>query len=238
MHDQPEPSAATVTPELLQALQQYDTCSLANAIERFNVRLRNEGFTRPGLQCVNGSFPPSIGYAATARVKSSEPSMTGRPYVDRTDWWTGIQALPPQRFAVIQDIDPQPGLGASVGAVHGAILKALGCVAVATNGSVRDLPAVAALGLPMYAAHVSLSHAYVHVLDFGGPVEILGLRINPGDLLYADCHGLLTIPPEIVSELPAAAASLARRDRRIIDLCASANFSLSQLHAEIAQLEP
>lgn len=230
------PTYQALTPEQLGALTQYDTCSLANAIEVFGVRLRNEGYARTGLRCVNGSFPPSIGYAATCRVKSSEPSMSGSPYYDRTDWWTAIEQLPPLRFAVIEDIDSDPGVGASVGEVHAAILKALKCVAVVTNGAVRDLTAVASLGFPMFASHVSVSHAYIHMVDFGGPVNICGLQIHTSDLLYADCHGLLSIPCEIAAELPAVAAALVRKDRRIIDLCASPDFSLEKLRTEISEL--
>jgi 4-hydroxy-4-methyl-2-oxoglutarate aldolase len=225
-----------LTPKQLDALRQLDTCTLANAIERFGLRLRNRGYTRPGLRCVNGSFPPALGYAATCRVKSSNPSLTGSAYDDRTDWWTAMQQLPVPRFAVLEDIDAEPGIGASVGELHASILKALQCVAVATNGAVRDLPAVAALGMPMFACHVSVSHSYIHMVDYGEPVEICGLEIRTGDLLYADCHGLLSIPAEIGDELPTVAAELVRKERRIIALCASPDFSVDQLRAEIKEL--
>jgi regulator of RNase E activity RraA len=225
-----------LTPQQLDALRQLDTCTLANAIERFGLRLRNQGYTRPGLRCVTRSFPSVLGYAATCRVKSSNPSLTGSAYDDRTDWWAAMQQLPCPRFAVIEDIDAEPGMGASVGELHASILKALKCVAVVTNGAVRDLPAVAALGMPMFACHVSVSHSYVHMVDYGEPVEICGLEIKTGDLLYADCHGVLSIPREIAVELPTVAAELVRKERRIISLCAAPDFSLDELRAEIKEL--
>ena len=35
--------------------------------------------------CVTGDLPRVLGYAATFRVRSSEPSLTGNPNVERTD---------------------------------------------------------------------------------------------------------------------------------------------------------
>jgi 4-hydroxy-4-methyl-2-oxoglutarate aldolase len=213
----------------LEAIQQFDTCTIANAIEQFKVRLRNEGFTRPGLRCVTNGAASVLGYAATSRVRSSNPPMTGTAYIERTDWWANINRLPVPRIAVIQDIDPAPGGGACVGEVHAAILKALHCTAVITNGAVRDLPAVSKLDFPMFAPFVSVSHAYMHSVDYGEPVEILGLHIRPGDLLYADCHGVVSVPLDIAAELPEAAARIRSKEQRIVQVCMSPDFSTEKL---------
>ena len=213
----------------LEAIQQFDTCTIANAIEQFKVRLRNEGFTRPGLRCVTNGAASVLGYAATSRVRSSNPPMTGTAYIERTDWWANINRLPVPRIAVIQDIDPAPGGGACVGEVHAAILKALHCTAVITNGAVRDLPAVSKLDFPMFAPFVTVSHAYMHSVDYGEPVEILGLHIRPGDLLYADCHGVVSVPLDIAAELPEAAARIRSKEQRIVQVCMSPDFSTEKL---------
>lgn len=140
-----------------------------------------------------------------------------------------MDRLPQPRIAVIQDVEPQPGAGAAVGEVHAAILKALGCAAVVTNGAVRDIPAVRKLGLPMFASFVGVSHAYMNLIEYGKPVEILGLRIQSGDLLYADCHGVISIPLEIAAELPDAAARIREREQRIVQVCLSPDFSTERL---------
>ena len=127
-------------------------------------------------------------------------------------------------------------MGASVGEVHAEILKALLCSGLVTNGSVRDLPKVAALEFPMFACSVSLSHSYVHLLDFGVPVEICGLKISPGDLLFGDVHGLLSIPLQIAADLPVVAQELIRKERTIIDFCRSPDFSVVKLRAIIEKL--
>ena len=75
-----------------------------------------------------------------------------------------------------------------------------------TNGSVRDAPAVAEMEFPMFAGSVSVSHSYIHLVAFGEPVEIFGLKIRSGDLLYGDCHGVISIPISIAAEIPGVAA--------------------------------
>ena len=222
----------------MTAIHRLGTCMVANAIETFDVRLRNEGYTWPGLKCVTGNLPPMLGYAATCTVKTEDPPVTGRSYYDRTDWWDAIELFPTPRVAVIQDVDSRPGHGASVGEVHAAILRALGCEGVVTNGSVRDIPAAAAMQFPMFATGVSVSHSYIHMVDFGGDVEICGLAIRPGDLLYADCHGLLSIPIEIAAEIPQAAGRIERERKSIIDLCRSPEFSLDKLRKQVQQSQP
>ena len=217
-----------LTADTFDAIRQFDTCTIANAIEKFGVRLRNEGFTRPGLACVTGGFPRVLGYAATCLVRSNDPPITGPSYEDRTDWWSALSRLPIPRIAVFQDLSGVPG-GSVVGEVHAAILKAFHCRGVITNGSVRDLPAVTAMDFPLFAGSVAVSHSYVHVVDYGHPVEIFGLNIRPGDLLYADCHGVISIPTEIAAAIPGVAAEIRVREQRIIQICQSPDFSPEKL---------
>lgn len=224
-----KPAPRVVPRPLLDEIRRFDTCTIANAIEQLRVRLRNEGYTHEGLTCVTGGFPNVLGFAATFRVRSSEPSLTGNPYVERTDWWGAIQQLPIPRIAVIEDLDAGRKFASCVGEVHAAILKAFGCEAVITNGAVRDIPGVRELGFPMFARAVAVSHSYSHIVDFGSPVEVFGLTVQSGDLLYVDCHGAVTIPLEIAADLPAAAEKIRQHERTIIDLCLSADFSAEKL---------
>ncbi len=226
-----------LTPDQWNALRALDTCGVANAIESRSVRLRNEGYIRPGLKCLFGHFPPMLGYAVTSRIKCSNPPVTGGSYFDRTDWWNLMDTYPSPRIAVIQDSDAEPGLGAAVGEVHATILSALQCTGIVTDGAVRDIPALEALKLHVFTRGVSVSHAYVHMIDFGNPVEILGLTIRPGDLLFGDMHGVISIPPEIAADLPAIVEEQTHRERKVIDLCRSSEFSIEKLRAAVQGLE-
>ncbi|MGI8744000.1 MAG: RraA family protein [Bryobacteraceae bacterium] len=222
---------------VIDALQQFDTCILSDALEMFDVRLLNQGYTRPGLRAWTGSAPV-IGYASTARIKSSEPPLSGRYYFEHHDWWEAMERLPRPRIAVIQDIDGHPGVGACVGQLAAAIFKALGCAGAVTNGAVRDLPVIAAMNFPLFAVHVSPSHSYSHLTDCAQPVDICGLHINPGDLLIADSHGVLSIPLEIAPKLPEVAADLLHGKQRFIEFCQSSGFSLDRLVDEVKQFKP
>lgn len=219
--------------DTLAALRAIDTCTLANAIETFKVRLRNEGFTDASIRALTPFPSPVVGYAVTARIRCSNPPPEGGAYKDRTDWWSHVLSLPGPRIAVIEDIDARPGLGSFLGEVHSRILQALGCVAAVTNGSVRDLPAIGASGFQVFANHVSVSHAYAHVVEFGVPVTVAGLEVRPGDLLHADSHGLLSVPKDIAAELPAAAARLTERERRVLELCDRGQPSIEQLREAV-----
>lgn len=155
--------------------------------------------------------------------------MTGGSYEEKTDWWSEIEHLPAPRIAVIHDVEAKTRAGSVVGQVHAAILRALRCEAVITNGAVRDVEAVAAMNFPMFAHGVAVSHAYLHAVNYGEPVEIFGLRIACGDLLFVDCHGVVSIPREIAADVPRVAAEIRAHERRIIDLCESPDFSPEKL---------
>lgn len=223
-----------LTSEQLSAIQRFDTCTVLNAIETFGTRLRNEGYARPGLQWLFPSMESMIGYAHTLRVKSSATPIIGRIVEDRTGWWSDLQAAAGPSIAVVQDIDEKVGFGAVTGEVNVAIMQRLGCVGLVTNGSVRDLSGVEKLKFAFFAGSVSPSHSYMHMIDHGEPVEINGLRIAPGDLLYADRNGLISIPLELADKIPEAAARQRAKECRIVELCRSKEeFSLDRLAAEV-----
>ena len=219
----------------LEALRRLDTCTVCNAIEAFQLRLRNAGFACASIRCMFDDFPSMVGYAATARLRSGEPPVAGI-YHDRTDWWNSILQVPAPRIVVMEDLDEPPGVGAFLGDMHAAILRALGCVGYVTNGAVRELPRVKALGLHLFAGNVAVSHAYAHIFDFGSPVKVGGLEVHPGDLLHGDRHGLLMVPSKIAPEIPAVAAKLQQAEQKVIDFCCSQEFSVEKLRRILEEL--
>jgi 4-hydroxy-4-methyl-2-oxoglutarate aldolase len=229
---------ALLTTEQLDALRRLDACTLANAIETFEKRLRNEGFADNTIRCLFPDFPPMVGYAATVTIRGSEPPVAGDAYFDRTDWWDYIASVPAPRVVVVQDVATHPGLGSLVGGVHMNILRALHCVGVVTNGSVRDIPAAGKVGFHFFAGSVSVSHAYVHIIEIGAPVEIGRLKIRSGELLHGDLHGVQSIPLEIAAQIPPVAARIAAQEQALIKLCQSPEFSIEKLRAAVAKDRP
>ena len=224
-------------PTLLEKLRNLDTCSVANAIERFDVRLRNMGFTDSTVHCIFPELRPMVGYAATVRIRTSDPPMEGDSYYYRLDWLDHVLSVPPPRILVIQDLDRHPGVGSFIGDVHANILLALECKGVVTNGAVRNVNEIEALGFQMFAGNLSVSHAFAHIFDIGTPVEVGHMQVRPGDLLHGDRHGVQTIPFEIAHQVPEVAQEMVQQEREIIDLCRSASFHVDKLRAEVAALE-
>lgn len=221
--------APLLTKEQLHSLRRFSTCLVANAIERFNVRLRNTGFTNGSIHCRFPEARPMVGYAVTARLRSEDPPIAGKMFRDRTDFWNAILTVPAPRVLVLKDMDDPPGRGAFIGDVHAAILKALGCVGFVTNGAVRELPGVRELDFQLFSACIAVSHAYAHIFDFGAKVAIGGMDVRPGDLLHGDQHGVLTIPEEIAAEVPLVAADLEEKEKKVKELCRSKEFSVEKL---------
>jgi 4-hydroxy-4-methyl-2-oxoglutarate aldolase len=221
---------------VLESLLRLDSCVVSNAIETFELRLRNSGFANARIRCMFEDLPPMVGYAATARLRTAQPPMVGRPYHDRADWWNSIVQVPAPRIVVLEDLDDPPGVGALLGDMHAAILKALGCVGYVTNGAVRELPRVREQGLHLFAGSVAVSHAYSHIFDFSSVVKVGGLEVRPGDLLFGDRHGLLNVPTRIAPEIPAVVARLRQTEQRVIDFCRSREFSVEKLRQLLDEL--
>jgi 4-hydroxy-4-methyl-2-oxoglutarate aldolase len=227
---------SVLTPELIDRYRRFDGPSVSNAIETFELRLRNEGFADGRVRCMFPDQPAVIGHAVTARIRCSAPPPVGHSYHDRTDWWSYIVSVPAPRIVVVQDVDSQHGLGAFVGDVHAEILSALGCVAYATNGSVRDLDEVRSLGFQFFAAGIAISHAFAHIVDFGQPVEVGGLAVASGDLLFGDGNGLLSVPPAIVEQIPDVIDRIQTKEAHVIAFCRSPQFSIDGLRTLVRDL--
>lgn len=215
-----------ISKETLDALRALSTPTVSNAIEVFNLRPRNKGFMSPEIRCLFPDLGVMVGYAVTARFAADQtPKQSGSRY----EFWKRILEIPEPRIAVMQDLDEPPGVGAYFGEVQSTIHKRLGCIGVVTNGHVRDLDEVHPLGFHYFAGGVCVSHAYVHLVDFGSPVQVGGVTVHTGDLIHADKHGVLILPKEIAQEIPQAAAKVAEREQRIISHCKAADFSLEEL---------
>jgi regulator of RNase E activity RraA len=219
----------------MEMLGQLTSCQVVDAIETFDVRLRNEGIMDASIHCLFPNLPSMVGYAVTARIRTSAPPMSGRSYPDRTDWWNYLLTIPAPRVVVLQDLDRSPGFGSCAGEVHSHIFKALGCAGLITNGAVRDLQAAESIGFSFFAGNVAVSRAYYHMLEFGNPVEVGNLKVSPGDLLHGDRHGVVAIPPTIAKDIPAAAARVEALERRVLEVADSQNPTLHDIREAVMQ---
>lgn len=216
--------------EGLQRLAAHSTPTVCNAIEEFAVRPRHHGFMGPEVRCIFPEFGRSmVGYAATLRITADEPRGPTRG-PSRPAFWDYVLSVPAPRVVVVQDLDAAP-LGAYWGEVQANVHRALGCVGTVTNGGVRDIDEVRALGFHCFASCLLVSHAYVRIVDFGGPVHVGGLDVCSGDLIHGDPHGVTSVPEAVAARIDEVVATVAQRERRIIDACQAEPFDLERLKA-------
>lgn len=215
--------------DLLDALRRYDTPTLANAIETFDLQPRDVGFADNRIQCMFPELGGMVGFVATATIVAR-----GAPGPDRAGagfeaLYAHVREIRAPRVVVVQDLDDPPAHGSLWGEVHATIFGALGCVGCVTDGAVRDLDEARAMGFHFFAAGPSVSHAYVRVETVGEPVEVGGLLVAPGDLLHADQHGVLRIPLEIAAELRTAADRVIESEQALLRWVRSADFDPDRL---------
>jgi regulator of RNase E activity RraA len=218
----------------LDALKQYDTPTICNALEIVAPERRTIGFTTEEFSCLDPSLPPIVGYARTATIHAHEAPRLSAEEVrsKRIAYYEYIAAGPAPSIIVIQDLDEQPGFGAFWGEVNTTVHQALGALGAITNGSFRDIDA-SAPGFQLLGGKIGPSHAHVHTVDWDVHVSIYGMSVNPGDLIHADRHGAVVIPIEAARDLPAAAELLGRREKVILDACKQPDFNIDTLRDAI-----
>ncbi len=219
--------------QIFSSLEHFDSCSIANAVDVFRVRLPNEGFTGSGIACRTESLSPMVGVAFTMKVRSADPSIKPAFYLDQADWWERIEDADAPRVLVIEDADANPGRGSLVGPVHACIIRALGFVGVVTSGAIRGTRKFEEIGLHAFSGNVSPSHSFSHVVEIGGTVLIAGMQVRPGEIIHGDRDGIVSIPGDIAERVPEAAKRVIERERKVCEYCKGSGFSREKLRATI-----
>ena len=217
-----------LTPDQLAALAAIDSPTVANAIERFRVRRRVDGYADRDLRCVFPHLGTMLGYAVTCTADSTtEGRAEGAGLLGL---WAALEAAPKPAVLVIKDGGPDPRRGCHMGEIMATTAKALGAVGCVTDGGLRDVREVEALGgFQYFCPGFVVSHGQPVILDVNVPVEVHGLPVTPGDLLHGDVNGLLVVPAGIAAEVAAAAGDVRRQERALLDLIAAPGFSVDKL---------
>jgi regulator of RNase E activity RraA len=224
-----------VKPEDLQKLAQWDTPTICNGLEMIDEKHRLSGYTTRPFSCVRPDAAPMVGFARTATIRAMT---TPRQTADvmkamRVEYYEYIADGPTPSITVIQDLDTEPGCGAWWGEVNSAIHKGLGSLGTITNGSIRDLSDFAP-GFQGLAGKVGPSHAHVHATGFGCTVEVHGMTVAHGDIIHADVHGAVVVPPEAVTRLPDVIDLISRREAVMLEAARAADFDIHKLKAAMA----
>lgn len=214
----------------LEKLRQWDTPTICNGLELIVPERRAIGFTVEPMAVLHPDAAPIVGLARTGTVRAKEPPRGA--VANRLDWYDYVAKASLPTIVVLQDLDDRPGYGAFWGEVNTTVHMKLGAEGCVTNGSFRDLSA-SAKGFQILGGRVGPSHAHIHVVDFAGPVNIFGMQAAHDDVIHADCHGAVVVPAECVTKLPVAIDLVTRREKVILDLCASPDFTPAKLREAV-----
>ncbi len=202
---------------LLTLLRSVDTPSICNAIEVAQGKRGFDAFTRGTMLC-SAPGEVMVGHAVTARIRALAPPAEdpGTIRARRMAYYQAMAEAPKPSVAVIEDEDYPDCIGAYWGEVNTTIHKGFGMSGALTNGVMRDLGDLAP-GFPVVAGSVGPSHGFVHVTALDVPVTVFGLTVRPGDLVHADRHGAVVIPPEVVGDLAGALKRMQDTERLVLD---------------------
>jgi regulator of RNase E activity RraA len=222
----------TLTKQQFEFLRSIDTPTVCNLIEIVAPERRGGGYTVHHLHCPFPDLPPMVGFAKTVTIRAKDAVPLGQAgYMQkRLDYLDYVAAAPSPGVVVIEDLDDPVGYGAFWGEVQSNVHKALGCLGTITNGSIRDIPQIAA-GFQMLAGSIVPSHAYVRVVDFALDVTIHGMAVKSGDLIHADRHGAVVVPPDKIDAMQGAAEGLSAREAKIIAAARSPGVTVEQIKA-------
>lgn len=224
--------------DLLQTMRHCDTPTICNAIEVAQGQRGFSDFTKATMLCSAPEDGPMVGFARTAKIAGRNPPNEPPEEIRarRMAYFRSMAAGPRPAIAVVEDADHPSCVAAWWGEVHSAVHKGLGMAGALTNGVMRDLGDMEP-GFPLIAGSIGPSHGYVHVREFGTRVEIFGLSINEGDLVHADRHGALVVPPEVIPRLGAAIETLLATEQIILGPAREAGFDIEKLETAWAAFE-
>ncbi len=206
----------SISKATLTTLAEFDTPTIANVIELFDVRPRNKGYMDERIRANYPQLPPMVGFATTACFRSDAPPAKGDAYSSLDAQVEALKKLPGPAVMVYQDLD-DPAVAATFGEVMCSIFQAFGSVGLVTSGAGRDLLQVEALRYPVFSGSTICAHGYCHTLQIGVPVRVGGLVVREGDLLHGDANGVTNIPLEIAAAVADISGEFIAAEKIVLD---------------------
>ncbi len=211
-----EATMSTTSSSLLEALAEYDTPTVCNVVELWDIRPRNSGYMDGSIEACFPQMPPMVGYALTSTFRSMSPPRSGDVYSGIAQQVEAFAELPGPAVVVFQDLD-EPTASATFGEVMCTTYQAFGAKGIITSGAGRDLDQVEGIEFPAFTNGTICAHGYCHTPTVNVPVTVGGLTIFPSDLLHGDRNGVTTIPADIASEVPEACKELMAAEQIVLD---------------------
>lgn len=181
--------------ELLQ-LKRWNTPTIYNGWEQITKEDAGSfGFNREETIDYMPQMGPMVGYAVTVAYEPSNPKHRETNPTAWVEYREYVASVPGPKIVIVQDLDKPATHGAFWGEVNSNVHRALGCVGTIIDGAIRDVDEMANAGFKALARRLCVGHAYSHPVRWNCPVEVFGTPIQPGQLIHADKHGFMAIPP-------------------------------------------
>ena len=213
--------------DTLAFLREVDSPTIANAIETFELRERCDGFIGGAVECRFPEFGVMAGRAVTVKMASSP----GKPASRDGYWrmWDALEAMEGPAVLAIQDVSGAPHRCAYAGEMMATLAQRLGAVGMVTDGALRDVDEVRALGFHYFMRYAVVSHGNFEIVSVGEAIELDGQRVEHGDLLHGDRNGIVIVPDAAIGGLPEAVSGIREREQAQLEYMRSDAFSLADL---------
>ncbi len=218
----------TLAPDVLAAFKEYDSPTLFNAMV-VKLGLPNEEYTSHAIRCLLPELGNVVGYAVTCQVTTNDPDTAALDWLDYYEW---LEQTPGPLVAVIQDVDSRPGRGASFGDGMATLHQRLGVVGTLVEGTVRDLAGVRNVGMPVWGWGLTPGHGVFNLTGFNTPVTVAGLRVQPGDLLFADGDGCVRLPLEHAADILRLAGEVRAKEAATFAMYRAPDLTVAKLRAQ------
>tara|TARA_B100000902_G_scaffold231126_1_gene219238 strand:+ start:144 stop:854 length:711 start_codon:yes stop_codon:yes gene_type:complete len=224
--------------DLLELLRQVDTPTVCNAIEVAQGQRGFNRFTRGTMQHSKPGDAAIVGRARTAKIAGLMPSSDPADVVQsrRLEYFRSMAGGDSPTAAVIEDLDYPNCIAGWWGEVHVAVHKGLGLSGAVTNGVMRDLD-VMDDGFPVLAGSIGPSHGFVHVVEIGTPVIIMGMTVNQGELVHADRHGAVVIPDAVIPNLKSSIEKVFASEAIVLGPARQPGFDIHKLEESWVKFE-
>ncbi|MBF6555962.1 MAG: RraA family protein [Acidimicrobiales bacterium] len=217
----------------LLKLEEFDTPTICNALELVEPERRRFGYTVENVCCVNENTAPRVGVVFTATMRSLDyPPLSGddlkRERLRYYEYMSGGDPDVP-KICLMQDLDGrEAGRGPFWGEFNTRVHRALGFRAIVTDGSVRDVTMLPD-DILILARGLRPSHSLVHIVDFGGQVNVFGMVASHGDIVHADQHGAVTFPRHLAPEVAERAVEFMESEAPVLDACKQGSLTFDEL---------
>lgn len=211
----------------LEFLKGVDSPTIANAVEPFEVRDRTEGFIGGRVQCQFPDLGVMVGRALTVTMSNAPGPVAGRDGYWKM--WDTLNAMEGPVVLAIQDASGEPHRVAYAGEVMATTAMRLGAIGMVTDGALRDVNEVHALGFHYFMQYPVVSHANFEITSVGEPIVLDGQEVRTGDILHGDGNGIVIVPDEVLEGLPEAVATIQKREAETMAFIRGDDFDYAQL---------